>query len=95
MRPPAQPEPQPCQGCFKVLPASVCEFRPRESAIASRPRRRVAVYEARLTHLAWAQDELRSGDGQIEYLLRQAVLKRRGGGPPKPPPAPPHPGSTQ
>jgi len=28
----------------------------------------------------WAQDELRSVNGQIEYLLRQAVLKRKGGG---------------
>jgi len=28
---------------------------------------------------AWAQDELRSVNGQVEYLLRQAVLKRRGG----------------
>ena len=27
---------------------------------------------------AWAQDELRSVNGQIEYLLRQAVNKRRG-----------------
>ena len=27
---------------------------------------------------AWAQDELRSVNGQIEYVLRQAVLKRRG-----------------
>lgn len=27
---------------------------------------------------AWAQDELRSVNGQIEYLLRQAVLKRKG-----------------
>jgi hypothetical protein len=26
---------------------------------------------------AWAQDELRSVNGQIEYLLRQAVLARR------------------
>jgi hypothetical protein len=26
---------------------------------------------------AWAQEELRSVNGQIEYLLRQAVLKRR------------------
>ena len=25
----------------------------------------------------WAQDELRSVNGQIEYLLRQAVLKRK------------------
>jgi len=28
----------------------------------------------------WAADELRSVNGQIEYLLRQAVQKRRGGG---------------
>jgi hypothetical protein len=34
---------------------------------------------------AWAQDELRSVNGQIEYLLRQAVQKRRGS---KPSPAP-------
>jgi hypothetical protein len=27
---------------------------------------------------AWAQDELRSVNGQIEYLLRDAVHKRRG-----------------
>lgn len=27
---------------------------------------------------AWAQAELRSVNGQIEYLLRQAALKRRG-----------------
>ena len=26
----------------------------------------------------WAQEELRSVNGQIEYLLRQAVLKRVG-----------------
>ncbi|MGC8988907.1 MAG: Arc family DNA binding domain-containing protein [Verrucomicrobiia bacterium] len=26
---------------------------------------------------AWAQDELRSVNGQIEYLLRQAVLRWR------------------
>ncbi len=26
----------------------------------------------------WASDELRSVNGQIEYLLRQAVLKRTG-----------------
>ena len=26
----------------------------------------------------WAKDELRSVNGQIEYLLRQAVLKRKG-----------------
>ena len=28
---------------------------------------------------AWAEDELRSVNGQIEYLLRQALQKRRGG----------------
>jgi len=28
---------------------------------------------------AWAQDELRSVNGQIEYLLRQAVQKRKAG----------------
>ena len=28
---------------------------------------------------AWAQDEFRSVNGQIEYLLKQAVNKRRGG----------------
>jgi hypothetical protein len=27
---------------------------------------------------AWAQDELRSVNGQIEYLLRQAVQRRKG-----------------
>jgi hypothetical protein len=26
---------------------------------------------------AWAADELRSVNGQVEYLLRQAVQKRR------------------
>ena len=28
---------------------------------------------------AWAQDELRSVNGQIEYILKQAVAKRKGG----------------
>ena len=28
---------------------------------------------------SWAQDELRSVNGQIEYLLKQAGLKRKGG----------------
>jgi hypothetical protein len=28
---------------------------------------------------AWAQDELRSVNGQIEYVLKQAVAKRRSG----------------
>jgi hypothetical protein len=27
---------------------------------------------------SWAKDELRSVNGQIEYVLRQAVAKRRG-----------------
>ena len=27
---------------------------------------------------SWAQDELRSVNGQIEYLLRQAVSRRKG-----------------
>lgn len=35
---------------------------------------------------AWAQDELRSVNGQIEYLLKQAVTKRRKGEPPTDPP---------
>jgi hypothetical protein len=29
---------------------------------------------------AWASDELRSVNGQVEYLLKQAVLKRKGTG---------------
>ena len=28
---------------------------------------------------AWAQDELRSVNGQIEYILKQAAWKRRAG----------------
>ena len=35
---------------------------------------------------AWAQDELRSVNGQIEYLLRLAVQKRKGAQPPRTPP---------
>jgi hypothetical protein len=27
---------------------------------------------------AWAQEELRSVNGQIEFLLRQAVIRRKG-----------------
>jgi len=27
---------------------------------------------------AWAQDDLRSVNGQVEYLLRQAMQKRKG-----------------
>jgi hypothetical protein len=39
----------------------------------------------------WASDELRSVNGQIEFILREAVRRRRGGAgsEPAPPPAPP------
>jgi hypothetical protein len=30
---------------------------------------------------AWSQDELRSVNGQIEYILRQAVQRRKGAQP--------------
>jgi hypothetical protein len=29
---------------------------------------------------AWAQDELRSVNGQVEMILKQAVMKRKGSG---------------
>jgi hypothetical protein len=29
---------------------------------------------------AWAQDEMRSVNGQVEYLLKQAVSRRKRGG---------------
>lgn len=29
---------------------------------------------------AWAQDEMRSINGQVEYLLKQAVARRKRGG---------------
>ncbi len=32
---------------------------------------------------AWAQQELRSVNGQIEYLLKEAVSRRRGTGRPE------------
>lgn len=42
---------------------------------------------------AWAQDELRSVNGQVEYILKQAVQRRKGAslseGQPKPPAADP------
>jgi hypothetical protein len=38
---------------------------------------------------SWAQDELRSINGQIEYVLRQAVQKRKGGPAQKNPSSPP------
>ena len=34
---------------------------------------------------SWAQQELRSVNGQIEYLLRQAIRKRKGESAPQPP----------
>jgi hypothetical protein len=37
---------------------------------------------------AWAQDELRSVNGQIEYLLRQAAQKRKGSKSQQVPPSP-------
>ncbi|MGA2750566.1 MAG: Arc family DNA-binding protein [Verrucomicrobiota bacterium] len=30
---------------------------------------------------AWAQDELRSVNGQIEYILKQALARRKGAAP--------------
>ena len=36
----------------------------------------------------WSEDELRSVNGQIEYLLRDAVKKQRDGRSSKPPPDP-------
>jgi hypothetical protein len=40
---------------------------------------------------SWARDDLRSVNGQIEYLLRQAVNKRKGVKKEPPPDAPPSP----
>jgi hypothetical protein len=39
----------------------------------------------------WASDELRSVNGQIEFILREAMRRRRGGAGAEapPPPAPP------
>ena len=43
---------------------------------------------------AWVQEELRSVNGQIEYLLRQAVVRRKGQAAAKPPESdPPPPGN--
>ena len=39
----------------------------------------------------WAADELRSVNGQIEYLLREAVRRRRSGSQGTAPAAPPGP----
>ncbi|HEY1793524.1 MAG TPA: hypothetical protein VGG34_11450 [Opitutaceae bacterium] len=38
---------------------------------------------------AWAADELRSVNGQIEFILREAVRRRKGRVPPEGPPEPP------
>ena len=43
---------------------------------------------------AWAQDELRSVNGQIEYVLKQAVAKRKGAAAPVPPDEPKPPEAT-
>lgn len=37
---------------------------------------------------AWAQQDLRSVNGQIEYLLKQAVIRRKGGQSPDSPQRP-------
>ena len=42
----------------------------------------------------WASDELRSVNGQIEFILREAVRRRRGGSGAEPAPSPaPRPGA--
>lgn len=43
---------------------------------------------------AWADSELRSVNGQIEFLLREAVGRRRGRSRPRVPPAPGAPGES-
>ncbi len=43
---------------------------------------------------AWAQEELRSVNGQVEYILKQAVLKRKGP-PARPGPEQPQPSSPR
>ncbi|WP_343214115.1 ribbon-helix-helix domain-containing protein [Fontisphaera persica] len=40
---------------------------------------------------AWAQAEFRSVNGQIEFLLQQAVQRRKKGSPAEPPPEAPPP----
>lgn len=44
---------------------------------------------------AWAQSELRSVNGQVEYLLRSAVQKRKGGSGQRLPPVAGRPFSTK
>jgi hypothetical protein len=43
---------------------------------------------------AWSQEELRSVNGQIEYLLKQAVIQRRGREPSGSAPTPDKPQNT-
>jgi hypothetical protein len=43
---------------------------------------------------AWASDELRSVNGQIEFVLREAVRKRKGAAGENPPPKSPSDGET-
>lgn len=43
---------------------------------------------------AWAAEELRSVNGQIEYVLKQAVVKRNGLSNPPPPAPTPESGGT-
>ena len=42
----------------------------------------------------WAQEELRSVNGQMEYLLREAVARRGRGNPPPPADEPAQPDAT-
>ena len=49
-----------------------CEMEPRKSFLL---RMDPALWEELE---AWARQELRSVNGQIEYVLKQAVLKRKG-----------------
>jgi hypothetical protein len=44
---------------------------------------------------AWAADELRSVNGQIEYVLKQAVARRKGPAAQETKPASPTPGGVQ
>lgn len=44
---------------------------------------------------AWAQQDLRSINGQIEFVLREAVARRRKATPPQPLPGSETPGETR
>jgi hypothetical protein len=43
----------------------------------------------------WAADELRSANGQVEFVLREALRRRRGGAASGPVPAPDPPPADQ